>query len=138
MTGVVIRVMGVIVHWCSCRQSLASTAAHEAELSGTVTGTKLGINIRNIVSELVDEPVNIKLDQDNKGTINTITHEVTSWRTRHYATRAACIRDIIQEETITVEHVPGVDIIADPLTNVLGKIKLVESRDKLQLEKSAD
>ena len=47
--------------------------------------------------------------------------------------RAAWIRDIIQEEKIEVEHVKGVDIIADPLTKVLGKTKLVESRDKLQL-----
>ena len=125
--------MGVIVHWCSCRQSLASTAAHEAELSGTVTGTKLGIGIRNIVNELVDDLTNMKLDQDNKGTINTITHEVTSWRTRHYATRAAWIRDIIQEEKIEVEHVKGVDIVADPLTKVLSKTKLVQSREKLQL-----
>ena len=48
-TGVVIRVMDVIVHWCSCRQSLSSMAAHEAELNGAVTGVKLGISLRNIV-----------------------------------------------------------------------------------------
>eukprot|EP00974_Lingulodinium_polyedra_P127240 11201431-Lingulodinium_polyedra.AAC.1 len=40
-TGVVIKVKDTIVHWCSTRQSLASTSAHEAELNGVVTGTKL-------------------------------------------------------------------------------------------------
>ncbi len=134
-TGVVIRVMGVIVHWCSCRQSLSATAAHEAELNGAVTGVKLGISLRNIVRELLEHPVTMKLDQDNQGTVRTIIHEVTSWRTRHYADRASWIRDITQLENICVEHMPGVDIIADPLTKVLPKIKLTQSWGKLQLSK---
>ena len=45
-TGVVIKVLDATVHWCSTKQSLASTSAHEAELNGLTTGTQLGINIR--------------------------------------------------------------------------------------------
>eukprot|EP00974_Lingulodinium_polyedra_P021520 2079906-Lingulodinium_polyedra.AAC.1 len=56
----------------------------------------------------------MQLDQDSMATIRTITHEVISWRTRHYALRAAWIRDIIKEERIEVEHEKGVDICADP------------------------
>ena len=78
----------------------------------------------------------MKLDPDNQGTIRSIIYEVTPWRTRHYASRASWIRDSIQEEGIQVEHVPGVDIIADPLTKVLPKIKLIKSWEKLQLSKS--
>ena len=48
-TGVVIRVSEAIVHWSSNRQSSAVMSAHEAELNGAVTGTKVGIAIRNIV-----------------------------------------------------------------------------------------
>eukprot|EP00974_Lingulodinium_polyedra_P053815 5172228-Lingulodinium_polyedra.AAC.1 len=69
----------------------------------------------------------MKLGQDNEATIRTITHAVTSWRTRHYALRAAWIRDIIKEERIIVEHEQGVEICADPLTKVLGKVKLQEA-----------
>ena len=96
---------------------------------------KLGISLRNIVQELLEHPVTMKLDQDNQGTVRSIIHEVTSWRTRHYATRASWIRDITQEENKCLEHVPGVDIIADPLTKVLPNIKLSESWEKLQLSK---
>ena len=77
----------------------------------------------------------MKLDQDNMATIRTITHEVTSWRTRHYGLRAAWIRDIIKEERIRVEHEKGVEICADPLTKVLGKVKLQEALDKLHITK---
>ena len=75
----------------------------------------------------------VKLDQDSQATIRTILHEVTSWRTRHYALRAAWTRDIISAEGIEVEHVPGVEICADPLTKVLGKVKLAGSHKLLQL-----
>eukprot|EP00974_Lingulodinium_polyedra_P004067 381823-Lingulodinium_polyedra.AAC.1 len=40
-TGVVIKVKDAIAHWCLTKQSLASTNAHEAELNGVVSGTKL-------------------------------------------------------------------------------------------------
>ena len=96
---------------------------------------KLGISLRNIVRELLERPVTMKLDQDNQGTVRTIIHEVTSWRTRHYADRASWIRDITQLENICVEHMLGVDIIADPLTKALPKIKLTQSWGKLQLSK---
>eukprot|EP00975_Prorocentrum_lima_P013646 2903912-Prorocentrum_lima.AAC.1 len=35
---------------------------------------------------------------DNESCIRTLTTEVSSWRSRHYALRAACIRDVIAHE----------------------------------------
>ena len=75
----------------------------------------------------------MKLDQDNQSTITSIIHEVTSWRTRHYAMRAAGIRDLIVYEKIEVEHVRGVKIIADPLPKVLERIRMMESYEKLHM-----
>ena len=134
-TGVIIRVVGAIVHWASNRQSGSVLSAHEAELNGAFTGTKVGIAFREIVQDMVGTSVTLKLDQDNQATIATIMHEVTSWRTRHYALRAAGIRDLVAEQQITVEHVRGVSIIADPLTKVLPNIKIMESYEKLHLRK---
>ena len=135
MTGVIIRVAGAIVHWASNIQSGSVLSAHEAEINGAITSTKVGIAIREIVQDMVGTSVTLKLDQDNQATIATVMHEVTSWRTRHYALRAAGIRDLVAEQQITVEHVRGVPNIADPLTKVLPKIKLMESYEKLQLIK---
>ena len=132
-TGVVIRVVGAIVHWAPNKQSRSVMSAHEAELNGAVTGTKVGIAIRNLVKEMTENEAVMKLDQDNQSTITRIVHEVTSWRTRHYAMRAAGIRDLIVDEKIEVEHVRGVKIIADPLTKVLERVLLMESYEKLQM-----
>ena len=98
-------------------------------------GSTVGLTIRRIVTELLNEPQNVglKLDQDNKGTIRSILYEVTSWRTRHYADKAAWLRDVIMTEGIQVGHVPGTEIIVDPFTKVLEKIKLLAAYVKLQL-----
>ena len=76
-TGVVIRVMGVIVHGLSHKQSIAAFASHEAELNAAATGVNVGICIRNLTSELRERPPTLKLDQDSKSTIVTMLHEVT-------------------------------------------------------------
>ena len=124
---------GAIIHWSSNRQSGSVFSVHEAELNGAVTGTKVGVSIREIVQELEQEEVKIKLDQDNQGAISSILYQVTSWRTRHYASRASGIRDLIAQQGIVVEHVKGISIIADPLTKVLPRIELREAYDKFML-----
>ena len=78
--------------------------------------------------------VPVVLLQDNESCIRTLTAEVTSWRSRHYALRAAWIRDVIMQEGIVVKYQPGKEILADGLTKVLPKAKLKESREKLLLQ----
>ena len=117
-------------------QDAAVLSAHEAELSGAVPGIKAGITIRNLVEEMLEQSVKMKLDQDNQATIRTIIYEVTSWRTRYYAIRAAWVRDTVKSQKITVEHEKGISIIADPLTKVLPKLKVHEAWVKLQIERS--
>ena len=124
-TGVVIRVNSSIVYWSSNKQQSCVMSAHEAELNGAVEGTRIGVNIQNIVTEMCKQEAILKLDQDNTGTIASILHEITSWRTRHYASKAAEIRDLIIKRGIVVGHVKGIEIVADPLTKVLPRVKLV-------------
>ena len=120
-TGVVIRVVGALVHWASNTQSGSVMSAHEAELNGAVTGTKVGIAIRNLVRESYDNEAAMKLDQDNQSTISSIIHDVTSWRTRHYALRAAGIRYLIVAEKSEVDHARWVRDHCGPLDDSPGE-----------------
>ena len=70
---------GAIVHWASNRQSGSVLSVHEAELNGAITGTKIGIAIREVVQDMTETTATLKLDQDNQATITTIMNEVTSW-----------------------------------------------------------
>ena len=115
------------------RQTGTALGVHEAELNSAVTGVKVGISIRNLAEELREDSANLKLDQDNMATLTTILHEVTSWRSRHYALRAAGIRDLVDTGDTTVEHARGVEIVADPLTNILPRGELPVAQKKLQM-----
>ena len=66
------------------------------------------------LSTVAPEDVTLKLDQDNQATTTAIQHEVTSWRSMHYALRAAGIRDLVDNAGIAVKHNRGVQIVADP------------------------
>eukprot|EP00975_Prorocentrum_lima_P057808 12122175-Prorocentrum_lima.AAC.1 len=59
---------------------------------------------------------------------------MSSWRSRHYALRAALIKDMIMQESVLVKYQPGKNTTADGLTKVLHKEKLREARGKLLLQ----
>jgi hypothetical protein len=88
-----------------------------------------------LVAELTPKAGRPKLRMfgDNQAALQTIKTKVTSWRTRHYAMRAAWIRDMVVEEECEVQHVRGSSLVSDALTKVLDRIKLGEARDRLRL-----
>ena len=70
---------------------------------------------------------------DNTATVITITKEITSWRTRHYANYAGWSRDQVTYYPIKVSHLPGADLPADGLTKVLQGVALRKVRIQLTL-----
>ena len=136
-TGVVIFWKGGIIFWHTKRQSMATLSTAEAELGAGVPGLKYGLAIHNFLMDVEPEPTKensqIYLKGDNMATILTLLHAVTSWRTRHYAVKAAWARDIIKIKGIHVEHVRGEFLVADILTKILRGSKQVELREELTL-----
>ena len=105
--------MGSVVHWVCKKQTLATLSSCEAELGASVHGLKIGLGIRSVAEELIGR-VLLELQGDNMAMIQTILHEVTSWRSRHYAVRAAWARDTVKNQEVNLRHVPGPELIADP------------------------
>ncbi len=95
--GVAVLVAGVIAHWMSNKQAGSVASAHAAELNGACLGANAGISIRQRATELlpVQHEAGLRLDQYNKGAISSILHDITSWRTMHYADRASWMRNTI-------------------------------------------
>ena len=107
--------MGMVVHWMCKKQTLATLSSCEAELSASVHGLKIGLGIRSVAEELVGR-VRLELHGDNMAMIQTILNEVTPWRSRHYSVCAAWARGTVTEHGVTLKHVLGTELIADPLT----------------------
>ena len=70
---------------------------------------------------------------DNTATVITITKEITSWRSRHYAYQAGWARDQVAYQPIRVSHLPGIELPADGLTKVLQGTALKKTRIQLTL-----
>ena len=117
---------------------MATLSLAEAEMGATVPGLKYGLAIHNFLMDL--EPENsdsarkIHLRGDNLATVTTLLHQVTSWRTRHYAVKAAWARDMIHSVGIDVKHTPGEYLVADILTTILKGERLRELSSKLCLQ----
>ena len=136
-TGVVIFWKGGTIFWHTKRQGMATLSTAEAELGAGVPGLKYGLAIHNFLMDVEPNPSKqnsqIYLKGDNMATILTLLHAVTSWRTRHYAVKAAWARDIIKIKGIHVEHIPGEFLVADILTKILRGSKQFELREELNL-----
>ena len=60
--------------------------------------------------------VKIEMRADNIASIVSIKTEVSSWRNRHYAMKAAWIRDMLNEHDVDLNYQPGATLVADALT----------------------
>ena len=117
---------------------MATLSTAEAEMGATEPGLKYGLAIHTFLMYIepgVSERVKkIHLRGDNLATITTLLHQVTSWRTRHYAVKAAWARGIIHAVGIDVKHTPGEFLVADILTEILNGERLKELSSKLGLK----
>ena len=135
-SGVVILWKGGIVHWYTKRQPLATLSAPESELGASIPGIKFGIGIKELTDQLVsekDKEEGFDMMGDNTATVITITKEITSWRSRHYAYQAGWARDQVAYQPIHVSHLHGVELPADGLTKVLQGTALKKTRIQLTL-----
>ena len=135
-SGVVIMMNGHVVHWTSKKQSIVTLSTCESEMLAQVTGMKLGLSIRQLMVELLgnERKVWMSLKGDNMAAMYSLQTEVSSWRTRHYSTFAAWIREKIEEYKVKLVHVPGKELVADGLTKLLGRILLEEFRRRIALQ----
>ena len=136
-TGIMIYWKGNPIFWHSSNQSMATLSTAEAEMGATVPWLKYGIAIHDFLMYLEqdksDANKKIHLRGDNLATVTTLLHQVTSWRTRHYAVKAAWARDITNAMDIVVRHTPGEFLVAGVMTKILKGERMRELPKQLGL-----
>ena len=71
---------------------------------------------------------------DNKSAIALAKNPVFHGRSKHIHTRFHFIRECVEKNLVSVEHVAGVKQKADILTKALGGIKFKEMRDLIGIQ----
>ena len=135
-SGVAVFWKGGLVFWYTKRQPPATLSTPESELGGSIPGIKFGIGIKELTDQLLPEETHeegFDMMGDNTATVITITKEIISWRSHHYAYQAGRAKDQVWNQPIKVSHLPGVDLPADGRTKVLQCTVLRKTRIQLTL-----
>ncbi|KAK1409297.1 hypothetical protein QVD17_35823 [Tagetes erecta] len=85
--------------------------------------------LRNLIRDLMkEEAQNVKLLVDNESAIALIKNPVNHKRSKHIDTKYYFIRECVEREQVSVEHVRGDKQKADGFTKALPRVKFEEMR----------
>ena len=134
-TGHVFYLGGNPITWSSQKQEIVALSSCEAEyMAGTETA-KQGVWLQELLEEIygrTSDKVVIRID--NKSAIALAKNPVFHGRSKHIHTRFHFIRECVEKNLVSVEHVAGVKQKADILTKALGRIKFKEMRDLIGIQ----
>ena len=134
-----IKIAGRPVFWCSTKQTGISLSSTETEYIVTSEMIKNIITICDILVELdiILTDFAFPLLINNMKSIVVSGSEKIIWNARHVDIHYHHIRDLIQNSTIEVLHIPSRDMTADELTKALSAIKFKEFCSLIGLSKES-
>lgn len=119
-TGYVFKVYGGVVAWKSRRQPTVALSTTEAEYMASADAARQAIWLKLLLSDLgLDHPAPVPILNDNQGAIALSKNPVHHKRSKHIALRHHFLREKVEDKSITLDHVPSAENIADLLTKSL-------------------
>ncbi|KAI3739706.1 hypothetical protein L2E82_30117 [Cichorium intybus] len=138
-TGTVFYFSGKIISWSSQKQQTVALSSCEAEFMATTEAACQALWLRSLLKDLTGWKEEIvKLYVDNRSAIALMQNPVFHGRSKHIDTRFNFIRGCVERNEIYVEHISGDEQRADPLTKALPRVKFLEMRNLLGVEKLGD
>ena len=116
VTGGIYTMGGSIISWTSKAQSHTTLSSSEAEYSALATAGQELVFVKNIINDIgvaVDPGLILG---DNEGAISLVKNRQSGARTKHIDIRHHFLRDLWEEGTLKVEHIPTDDNEADICT----------------------
>jgi hypothetical protein len=113
---------GCLFHWFSKMQRSVTLSSAEAEFFGAMLAAKEVIFIRELLIDLgfsIDGASIINCD--SKSAVGMAFDPVAFKKTKHILRAAEFLRDLVNRGVISVEHLPGVVMLADLLTKAASR-----------------
>lgn len=131
-TGFVVLLGGTPITWKSKRQTTVTRSSTEAELEALCTTVDEVVWIRNMCLELrVIDNKPVPVYCDNQSTVRIVQDERSIHRTRHLKTKAAYIRERMDDKEVEIHHVKAEYQKADMLTKPLTGPSFIRNRNWL-------
>ena len=130
-SGVVCQYMGGPVSWLSQKQKSVALSTTEAEFMAASEAAKEIIWLSRLFSEITTLTETPVLKIDNMSSVKLVKNPTFHRRSKHIEVRHYFVREKFDEGRLTVEHIPGVEQVADILTKPLNKSRFQMLRDVL-------
>jgi hypothetical protein len=108
-----------IISWCCKTQKTSARSSTEAELIAFDLCSIKAQWLRGLLSEIGFGDICIPVYGDNLSAIEICTNEEMRERTKHLNIKHAAIRELIDDEEISIEYVSTDDNLADAFTKAL-------------------
>jgi hypothetical protein len=116
----------------SRKQRILARSSTEAELIAIAEILEYATFERDIVSEMIERDIKIKIYEDNMSTIRMCKNGKSSnITTKHIKKKYFIIKDYLNEGLVYIEHLATEEMIADILTKPLIGAKFIKFRDLL-------
>ena len=139
-TGYIFKVYGGVVAWRSRRQPTVALSTTEAEYMASADAARQATWLRLLLDDLKlgldNQP--LPIFNDNAGTVAISKNPVHHDKTKHIALRHHYIREKVEDNTISLNHVPSASNIADLLTKSLPRETFDRLRELLGLGYRSD
>jgi hypothetical protein len=139
-TGYVIMYAGCPIIWASKMQPLITLSTTEAEYIALSASLREVIAVMNLINELQSNgfpvhrsipKVKCRVFEDNKSCIEIAANHKTRPRTKHLSVPLHHFQSHKVSPTITIEHIPTKEQIADMFTKPLPRAQFIKLRDSM-------
>ncbi|KAM0018090.1 putative RNA-directed DNA polymerase [Helianthus debilis subsp. tardiflorus] len=123
------------ITWCTQKQQTVALSSCESEFMAATAAACQALWLKRLLSEITGwKEEKITLRVDNVSAIALMKNPVFHGRSKHIDTRYHFIRECVENEDITVEHISGELQRADILTKALARIKFATMRELLGIQ----
>lgn len=131
-SGYLFKVFGNTVSWTSKKQQVVACSTTEAEYVAMALAVQEGVWLRGILTDLMINEDTILIFEDNQSTIK-LACNMENKRVKHIDVKHHFIRQKVEENVVTLQHVTSKDQEADILTKPLPKQQFLYLIEKLSL-----
>lgn len=128
ITGYVFLQSGGAISWSSKKQSTVALSTTEAEYMALSSATQEAAWWRGFLQEIHGVELPVTINCDNKSAINLAEKDGYSSRSKHIDIRHHYVREQIEANAISLNHVPSNLQAADIFTKPVSNSKLFEER----------
>ena len=138
-TGHIFYLNGNPITWCSQKQEIVALSSCEAEFMAATETAKQAIWLQELFGEIFKRACDrVTIRIDNKSAIALTKNPVFHGRSKHIHARFHFIRECVEKNMVSVEHIAGAMQKADILTKALGRLKFKEMRDLIGVQDVAN